>query len=107
MNLEGNIQDVSFLNEKNKRFRIPDQMRLSLAARAGAGVLHPRLELCREAGCVTVDGSYDVKNEGYDVRLVSDRFDIGRFLPADSLGILTTDIKLTGHGYRFGKANAV
>lgn len=106
LNLEGNIQDVSFLNEKNKRFRIPDQMRLSLAARAEAGVLHPRLELCRGAGCVTVDGSYDIKNEGYDIRLASDRFDIGRFLPADSLGILTTDIKLTGHGYRFGKANA-
>lgn len=107
LNLEGDFQDMSFTRTWLKgNFNLPDRLHLLAQVRAEKGNLFPRIKLCREEGCVTLSGNYDLPAVAYDLQLKAEHFNAGAFLPADSLGRVTAEASLNGQGYRLGKADA-
>ena len=106
--LRGELPDVSFL-----RYILPDSgvdipMGMDLLAKVDAkqGDLQGTLRMCCQEGCLSVDGGYHFVKKMYDGEIVLNHFPIYRFLPADSLGLATGSIRLTGHSFDWSSAQA-
>lgn len=104
--LKGNLADITFLNEllKADGITVPRQMAFNAVFNAVNGKTKTMLRLCQGEGCLTLDADYNMRQTAYDVELAINRFPLARFLPKDSLGIVTAGIRLTGKGLLFGKA---
>lgn len=105
--LKGNLENVAFVkNLVEGNFEIPSHIQLDLEVSASKGELYPHAELCRNNGCLTIAGYYSVPAAAYDLHIQADSFDIAPFLPADSLGTVTADIRLAGKGIDLKKAES-
>lgn len=105
--LKGELKDIAFVKHvTGGNFEIPPDIQLDMEVSALRGELSPHIEICRNVGCLVVAGNYSIPALTYDLHLQADRFDIAPFLPADSLGILTADIRLVGKGIELKEAES-
>lgn len=105
--VKGDFQNMEFAEAwLGKNIHFPSPLTLSLEATVLRGDIRPRLRLCGREGCLALTGHYDIPAVAYDLQIRADSFNIGAFLPADSLGMLTAEATLEGHGYRWGTADA-
>ncbi len=57
-------------------------------------------------GRLSFNGRYHLEAEAYDGELSVRHFPLYRFLPSDSLGLVTVDVRIAGRGFSWGKARA-
>ena len=103
--LEGNFEHLAlfkplFLPDSLAgRVDIPDNitLRASLNAREGAYFGRTALQVGDE-GRLSLRGFFNPRTERYNVSMTADSLPVYRFLPADSLGLLTLNLKARGAG---------
>lgn len=102
---EGNFNDLAFLMQLlpdsalRSRVAIPESMALRGTAGVRQGRYTVATTLATGDGAIGIDGSVDLKKEDYDLRLQSDSFPLGQFLPHDSLGRLDLNLVAQGVGF--------
>lgn len=106
--LRGELPDITFAREylKDAGIQIPRQMDMLARLKAEKGNLGGLLRLCCEQGCFTLDANYDLEPEVYDAELTLNHFPLDRFLPADSLGDVSADIRLSGKAFTWQDAKS-
>lgn len=105
LDLNGNFQDVSFINEMmGGSFKIPKDIRLTANMKADKGKLFPSIRLFQGKGKLSVNGSYGISRQAYDLVLIADSLQLAAFMPGSSLGLLTAQVKAAGRDFHFGKA---
>ena len=57
------------------------------------------LSVTADDGRVALRGSWNGKNEGYDIQLKASRFPLQAFIPAAGIGDISATISANGHGY--------
>lgn len=72
--------------------------------KANQGALEALVRLCSDAGCMTLDGSYDLNRETYNGELTLSRFPLDRFLTVDSLGSASANFRLEGRYFSWPQA---
>lgn len=108
LELTGDLPDVRFAEVflKDAGIHIPRNMALSVNLKADEGALESLVRLCCGEGCMTLDGAYHLVQENYDGELSLNAFPLDRFMPADSLGIVSADIRLAGRYFTWQDAKA-
>lgn len=106
--LRGELPDLSFVRHfvPDLGVEIPQGMDLLAKVDAKGENLQGTLRLCCPEGCLSVDGGYHTGREMYDGEAVFSHFPLYRFLPADSLGSVTANIRLTGEAFDWSRAKA-
>lgn len=106
--LRGELPDITFARDffQDAGVQIPLHMDMLARLKAENGNLGTLLRLCCEQGCMTLDGSYALAAEQYDGELTLNRFPLGQFFPADSLGDLSAAVRLSGKNFTWEKAKA-
>lgn len=106
--LRGELPDITFAQSYLGKagVHIPRNMDMLARLKAERGNLQALLRLCCGEGCLTADGGYRLNRESYDAELTLNRFPLDRFLPADSLGNVSADIRLSGQAFSWEKAKA-
>lgn len=105
--LAGDVQDVSFLNSFiGGGMAVPKNMTLSCNLKAERGTVSPHIRLCQAGGCLTADAGFNMGREEYNAEVRLNSFPLGRFLPDDSLGLVTAEIRLSGRNFSWAKAEA-
>ncbi len=106
--LRGELPDVSFLRYilPDLGINIPAGMDLLAKVDAKQGDVQGTLRMCCQEGCISVDGDYCPGKEMYDGEIVLNHFPVYRFLPIDSLGLVTGTIRLTGRSFDWRTAQA-
>lgn len=106
--LRGEMPDIAFaryyLGEAG--ISIPRNLDLQLNLQARNGTLSSFLRLCCGEGCLSLDAVYNTQQEAYEADIALNHFPLDRFLPADSVGIVTADIRLDGQGLTWAGAKA-
>ncbi|MGL4992713.1 MAG: translocation/assembly module TamB domain-containing protein [Bacteroidales bacterium] len=83
----------------SQRISLPDNMHMSADVKAYRGAISPEIQLNTNKGRLNLDGRIDIKNEQYEVVILSDTLSLAQFLPSDSLGILDANIRAIGKGF--------
>lgn len=106
--LRGELPNASFLNYflPDVGVEIPIGMDFFAKVEARKGNMQGTLRLCCQEGCLSLDGGYHFEKEMYDGEMVLNHFPLYRFLPTDSLGLVTASIRLTGRSFDWSKAKA-
>lgn len=104
--LRGELPDASFLRYfmSDMGMDIPTGMDLLAKVGVKQGNVQGTLRLCCQEGCLTLDGGYHFAKKMYDGEIVLNHFPLYRFLPADSLGLITANIRMTGHSFNWAAA---
>lgn len=104
--LQGVFPDITFLNAmlKGNRVNVPRNMTFSGNFRAVKGMMDVSGRLCQEKGCLVLNANYNIPAKIYNASLELDAFPLNRFLPADSLGKASVDIRLAGRDFSWRKA---
>lgn len=105
--LKGDLENMTFVNSFLKgKVNIPKDISFACSLNADKGVWTPDLKIRQGQGTLSVTGKYAVADKSYQANVEFDRFRLDRFLPADSLGILTATIGLKGNGLAWGSIEA-
>lgn len=106
LKLEGDLQDMRFARQflGDSSLRLPRRLKFSVQATADRGNFQGEVRVCRDTGCLQLEGSYDLPRQAYAGTLELQDFPIGDFLTADSLGTATARIQATGHGFSWAAA---
>lgn len=106
LELRGEMPDATFANVflKEGIVKIPANVSWSANLKANQGALEALMRLCSGAGCMTLDGNYDVNREIYNGELALNRFPLDRFLTVDSLGSVSADFRLEGRYFSWSQA---
>ncbi|MDR2764103.1 MAG: translocation/assembly module TamB domain-containing protein [Tannerella sp.] len=80
------------------RFRIPEDMRLNLEAMLTGGDYRLAMLLSGQPGRVRLSGHYDTRLEEYEATLDADSLAPVRFMPRDSITLLTASVRARGKG---------
>lgn len=81
------------------RINIPARMALAGTLRATNGVFDPNLNLAVDSGHLDLKAHLDLRKEAYKADLTVSNFPLNRFLPKDSLGLLTLHLATEGQGF--------
>ena len=101
---KGSFSRLEFLTDLlpdtalRRRLRIPEQMALEGSLRMRQGTFYPVVAFAIGSGTATVKGEFNGKKQLYNAELICDSFPVGRFLPNDSLGVLTMRVAADGSG---------
>ncbi len=106
--MQGEFLDVTFAQAflENKGVQIPKNTNMSLNVRADRGDLGALLKFCAGKGCLSLDATYHLALEEYQMDLSLSTFPLGQFLSSDSLGEIDADFHLTGRAFTWQKAQA-
>ncbi|MDL2282899.1 translocation/assembly module TamB [Odoribacter sp. OttesenSCG-928-G04] len=104
--LQGEFSDMDFLRDSFPGFTIADRTRFDFNLSADTGVFYPRLELCLDSGCMNLSGKYNIPLQEYALKIRTKQFDLGAYLPVDSLGILSSELTCVGRGVNPDSLNA-
>lgn len=106
--MQGMFPDITFLNDflKGEGVSVPRNLNLVADFKALKGVMDFSGRLCQEKGCAMIEANYNMPAEIYNTTLTLNNFPLNRFLPADSLGIVSADLRLAGRGWDWRKAEA-
>lgn len=89
------IADTSVRN----RIAIPNHILFNGEVIASLGTITPNLEIQADSGTIRLDGMLDNRNETYRLALLTDSLPLHRFLPHDSLGVVSISARISGTGY--------
>lgn len=106
IDLRAEMPDATFANVflKEGIVKIPADVSWSANLKANQGALEALVRLCSDAGCMTLDGSYDLNRETYNGELTLSRFPLDRFLTVDSLGSASANFRLEGRYFSWPQA---
>ena len=106
--LRGEMPDVAFLRSYlgDKGVQVPRGMDMLAKLYIRRGDCRANVRLCCQEGCMSLDGSYHLDKQSYDAALALKHFPVHRFLPSDSLGLATVDVRLSGRSFDWSKARA-
>lgn len=105
--LSGTLPDASFLSSLLKGgIVIPRNLAFSCNVKAVRGLVTPKISLCQGKGCMTVDASYNIPVTEYDVDVKLNDFRLDHFMPNDSLGMVSAELRLTGKGFDWNRMEA-
>lgn len=102
---KGSFSRLEFLTDLlpdtalRRRLRIPEQMALEGSLRMRQGTFYPVAAFAVGSGTATVKGEFNGKKQLYNAELICDSFPVDRFLPNDSLGVLTMRVAADGSGF--------
>lgn len=104
--LQGAFPDITFLNGmlKGNRVNIPRNMTFTGNFKATRRVMDVSGRLCQEKGCLVLNANYNIPVASYNVSLELNDFQLNNFLPADSLGKASVDVRLAGRHFSWPKA---
>ena len=106
--LRGELPDATFAQVylKDSGIQIPKGVDMLAKLKAERGNLQSLLRLCCGQGCMTLDGAYQVRPQAYDAELTLNHFPLDRFMPADSLGTVSAEVRLSGQAFDWKTAKA-
>lgn len=97
--VQGTLPDVSFAGAWLPGVEIPRGMEVLAKVGMEGGEYRTDVRLCCAEGCLTLGGFYRRMTEVFDGELLLSRFPLHRFLPDDSLGSVSADVRFTGKGF--------
>lgn len=105
------IEDSSFLspfwmNDSASGIRIPSPIEMDGGVVASDGDVRFRLGITPGKGAINLNGHYGLKTDSYRFGVNIDQVDLAKFLPGDSLGVITMDLSASGRGLDWEKATA-
>lgn len=105
---QGIFPDITFLNDflQGGGVTVPRNLTFTADLKAMEGVMDFSGRLCQRNGCLLVEANYNMPAEIYNATLTLNDFPLNRFLPADSLGAVSADLRLAGRGLDWRKAEA-
>lgn len=106
--LRGELPDVGFVSSYLKGGGVEIARDMNLLARLSMeeGDCRANVHLSCGGGRLSFNGRYHLEAEAYDGELSVRHFPLYRFLPSDSLGLVTVDVRIAGRGFSWGKARA-
>lgn len=106
--IQGVFPDITFLNDfiKGKGVNVPRNLNFTADLKALEGVMDFSGRLCQRKGCLSIEANYNMPAENYNATLTLSDFPLNRFLPSDSLGHVSADLRLAGRGLDWRKAEA-
>lgn len=106
--LRGELPDATFAQAylKDVGIQIPRGLDMLAKLKAERGNLQSLLRLCCGQGCMSLDGAYQLTPQIYDAELTLNHFPLDRFMPADSLGTVSAEVRLSGQAFTWKAAKA-
>ena len=106
--LRGEMPDVTFAQVflKDSVVQIPRGIDMLARLKAERGTMTGLLRLCTGQGCLSLDASYGIRQQKYDAELTVNQFPLDRFLPNDSLGVLSSAFRFSGRAFTWKEAEA-
>lgn len=106
--IQGTFPDITFLNDflQAGGLNVPRNLSFTADLKALQGVMDFSGRLCQRNGCLLIEANYNMPAEIYNATLTLNDFPLNRFLPADSLGEVSADLRLAGRGLDWRKAEA-
>lgn len=106
--IRGEMPDITFAQGflKDSAIVVPRHMDMLLKLKAERGTLDGLARICNGPGCLTLDATYQVKQQRYDGELTLNQFPLNHFLPADSLGTLSATARFSGQHFDWRRAKA-
>lgn len=106
LHVDGQFSDIGFVREflpAAARRRIGFPRRMTLAGNIGIdrGTYSPDVRLSADGGRLDITGVFSLRAQNYSLNIAAGNFPLGTFLPADSLGLATFDLRATGRGLDF------
>lgn len=103
LDIDGDFEDVNFLkptlmDAKLGRTTHLPPLRLDGAVDMAGGVIGGNLKAFTQQGDLALDGKWNSRIEGYEVRFDSDKFPVGTFLPGLGIGNVTAKVDARGRG---------
>jgi hypothetical protein len=106
MDLNIRTQDLSFLtsilpSNTRTRFHIPDSMILNGKMKMNRGLYSASVNLSESTGngSISLSGKYNIFSENYDLSVTIDSLRPVRFMPEDSLMLLSGALNMAGKGF--------
>lgn len=104
LRVNGQFTNIDFVKEflpASARERVGFPRRMTLAGTVGIdrGTFSPNVRLAADGGRMDIKGAFSLRARSYDVHVAADKFPLGTFLPADSLGLATFNLRAKGRGF--------
>lgn len=106
LRVDGQFTDVNFVRDflpaaMRRRIGFPRRMTLAGTIGIDRGTYSPDVRIAADGGRMDIRGTFGLRTQIYNLHVAANNFPAGTFLPVDSLGLMTLDLRAKGRGFNF------